>query len=124
MRFFHFLLSASTLICFLAFTNSAPTTSEDNAPATHRIYKATAIDGAWQLVWAKYNDTIRDVSKTPMLKMFHYGVFSLIARDSAGKISFAGFGDYELSGDNIIKKRFATIRMLLKSVPWLGRITS
>ena len=106
MRSFYFVLSGLTLICFLAFTNSATTASKDNAPATGSLSEATAIDGAWQLVWGKYNDTIRDVSKTPMLKMFHNGVFSLIARDSAGKINFAGFGDYELSGDNSYKETF------------------
>jgi hypothetical protein len=100
------ILSAFLVLIFFACNNSATIQSKNEIAQTDSTSKTTSIDGAWELVWAKHNDTIRDVSKMPMFKMFHYGVFSLIARDSSRKISFAGFGDYELSGSNIYKERF------------------
>ena len=105
MRNLYFLLSVVSLVCLFCCTNST-TASQTNGPATDSVSKGSPIDGAWELVWVKYNDTVQNVSNRPMFKMFHDGVFSLMARDSAGKISFAGFGDYELSDNNVYKETF------------------
>ena len=101
------LLAATALILIFACANSNSNTIEtEKAVQPKNNTENSFIDGAWELVWAKHNDTIQDISKMPMFKMFHNGVFSLIARDSAGKISFAGFGDYELSGNNTYRETF------------------
>ena len=89
--------------CANSDSNTIKTEKENDS---NNSTKSTSIDGAWELVWAKHNDTIQDISKMPMFKMFYDGVFSLIARDSTGKINFAGFGDYELSGNNTYKETF------------------
>jgi len=95
-----------TGIIFTTIISCNNSSSKEKTGTPQKPSSATAIDGAWELVWAKENDTIQDISKRPLFKMFHEGVFCLIARDSAGKISFAGFGDYELSGNNIYKETF------------------
>ena len=69
-------------------------------PGVTNDRKASSVDGAWELVWAKYNDKLADITKQPQFKMFSNGVFSLIARDSTGKISFAGYGKFEIKGKN------------------------
>jgi hypothetical protein len=92
----------AAIIPFLVFacTNSNSNKTETEKPIeTSTNNNSMSIDGAWELIWAKHNDTIQDISRSAMFKMFHDGVFSLIARNSAGKINFAGFGDYELSGN-------------------------
>jgi len=96
MKFFN-LMSVVLILIFCGAINSSQTTSEIEKGKTETA-EGTPIDGAWVLVWAKYNDTVVDVQKIPLFKMFHNGVFSLIARDSAKHISFAGFGTYQLDG--------------------------
>ena len=94
-----------TLTLFFGCTNSSTTESGNETVKTDSSSEAMPIDGAWELVWAKYNDTVADVTKNPQFKMFHQGKFSLIARDSSKKISFAGFGKYELDG-KVYKETF------------------
>lgn len=92
-----FIMSTTIVSCDAGSSQGKAKTSET---------PSSPIDGAWEIVWAKYNDTIKDVSKMPMLKIFHDGVFTLIARDSSGKIDYAGFGHYELSDSNTYKETF------------------
>ncbi len=77
--------------------NDSASKANDNTspPAT----ASSSIDGAWELVWAKYNGEVADPANNRLFKMFHDGIFSLIATDSSGKISFAGYGKFELDGN-------------------------
>jgi hypothetical protein len=106
LQSFQSLCIISLLIFFSACDNSSATENKnENTPTTDTVAKMSSLDGAWELVWAKYNDTLADVSKAPLFKMFHDGIFSLIARDSSGKITFAGYGNYEVNG-NVYKETF------------------
>jgi hypothetical protein len=101
-----FLITATTIVfsaCLESTDNSKPekvTLSSDTITAT------SAIDGSWELVWAKYNGVVENLKKPSQFKMFHDGFFSLIAWDSAGKFSFGGYGKFELEGNKYMKLLF------------------
>lgn len=80
--------------------NSNTATGEKQTISEETNVSATPIDGAWEIVWAKRDDTLRNLKNFHLFKMFNNGIFSLITTDSTGKILFAGYGKYELSDSN------------------------
>jgi len=68
--------------------------------ATETKNKTSSIEGNWETIWGMYNGKIRNPGKPFQFKTFHDGYFTLIALDSAGKFAFAGYGKYEVSGNN------------------------
>ena len=75
------------------------TEKNDVQSANHVASDAVSVEGAWQLVWAEYDDQPADMSNYYLFKTFNNGVFSLIAYDSTKKIAFAGYGKYEFEED-------------------------
>jgi hypothetical protein len=75
---------------FFIFTKNGNSASEKTSAST-------SIDGAWEIVWARYNDT---VSIGHQFKMFAGGKFALFMIDSTGKLESAGYGKYELEGNS------------------------
>ena len=51
----------------------------------------------------KYNDTVRVINKWAEFKHFSNGFFSMIAMDPSGKLSFCGYGKFELDS-NVYKE--------------------
>lgn len=64
--------------------------------------KAPAIDGAWETVSFQQNN---QPATNNQFKIFHDGFFCLVSWDSSGKLSYAGYGKYELDG-NLYKETF------------------
>ena len=92
------IFSSPSILLVLIFSLSCNDSPVGASKEESAVKDTSSLEGGWELVSAKYNDTIADVIKNPQFKMFHGGIFSLIARDSSGKISFAGFGKYEFDG--------------------------
>lgn len=89
----------TAFLCSFIFLSSCNDDSALKANNNNTLTADTAsasIDGAWKLVWSKYNGEVANPVDNRQFKMFHDGVFSLIATDSSGKISFAGYGKFEL----------------------------
>ncbi len=102
------MLFTSVMCIFLFISVSCNNTTSDvekQGASESSKNAATPIDGAWEIVWAKANDTLQNPSSPHQFKMFNNGIFSIIAKDSAGNISYAGYGKYELDG-NIYKETF------------------
>lgn len=94
------LSSAALLILFFALgscTNAASekAKSTNQAPTT----AASPIDGNWVTIWGRYNGNVEGQGKPTQFKTFQDGFFSMIAWDSSGKLSYAGYGKYELQGN-------------------------
>ena len=98
MRILQTLFITFFFICFIAWANSSTPEDKKETIQPETNTKVTSIDGAWELVWAKYNDTIAIPANNRQFKMFANGFFSLLAQDSSGKISYAGYGKFELQG--------------------------
>jgi hypothetical protein len=92
-------------LCIVASCNNATSGDEKQSTSEPAKSSAATIDGAWEIVWAEANDTLLNPLSPHQFKMFNNGVFSMIAKDSAGNISYAGYGKYELDG-NIYKETF------------------
>ena len=78
--------------------NNNPAKEDKQDAAKTATASATAIDGSWDLVWGKYNDTIQPIKKSVQFKQFSNGFFSMIAWGDSGKLSYCGYGKYELNG--------------------------
>jgi hypothetical protein len=89
------------------FTGCSGNSNKTETPADVNAGEITAsvIDGAWDLVWAKYNDTIQILKKSSQFKHFSNGFFSLMAWDTSGKLDYCGYGKFELDG-NTYKETF------------------
>lgn len=85
--------------------NTASTKEAEPITASPETARETAVDGAWDLVWASYDDTVMTINKPLQFKQFNNGFFSLISWDAGGKLSYAGYGKYELDG-NLYKETF------------------
>jgi hypothetical protein len=66
---------------------------------------ASPIDGAWEIVWAKYDGKLQNPANSSQFKMFSNGIFSIIIKGSSGKLHGAGYGRYELDG-KVYKETF------------------
>ncbi len=94
-------------IAAIVFTGCSNSSSKQKASSDSSASeaKASAIDGAWETVWAKYNGKDQQLRRPSQFKLFSNGFFALTAWDSTGKFSYSGFGKYELDG-NMYKETF------------------
>ena len=92
------LLAFPLMVLFVSYNQH---TEKNEVQSANRVANSDAksVEGAWQLVWAEYDDQPADMSNYYLFKTFNNGVFSLIAYDSTKKIAFAGYGKYEFEGD-------------------------
>ncbi len=59
-----------------------------NCPGVEKTNtSATPIEGAWDIVWGKYNETLQPIKISSQFKHFSDGFFSHIAWDTSGKLS-------------------------------------
>lgn len=95
---------AFLLTVFFTSCNSKKSTGENKTEAAEipNSKKENTIEGAWQTVSFAQND--KSVINN-QVKIFSEGVFSLVAWDSSGKLTNAGFGKYEVDG-NTYKETF------------------
>lgn len=92
------------LLCIVLFgLFGCKASSKDSGQEAEIVEEQTGatkeIEGNWLTVWGKYNGKVKDIGKPFMFKTFHDGHFSMMSWDSAGKLSFAGYGKYELDSN-------------------------
>jgi hypothetical protein len=92
------LLALPFIFLFLSYNQNTEKNEAQSSKGVANTY-AKSVEGAWQLVWAEYDNQVADTSNYYIFKTFNNGVFSLIAYDSTKKISFAGYGKYGFEGD-------------------------
>ena len=75
MKTFQVLSILLALTLFFGCTNSSTTESGNETVKTDSTSEALPVDGAWELVWEKRNDTVADVTKNPQFKCSIKGYF-------------------------------------------------
>lgn len=100
-------LSLCLLIAVIVVTGCTNASSNDEARRTTSPEQTTSasIEGNWELIWGNYNGRVQNPGKSFQFKTFYNNFFSLIAWDSTGKFSYAGYGKYEIQG-NTYKETF------------------
>lgn len=87
------------MLCICSTSCNSEKTNEESKTATAGDVskKPDPLNGAWQTASLTLNGKL---STDKQVKFFNDGAFILISTDTAGKISFAGYGKYELEGNS------------------------